>query len=283
MTPRRPRRPAAAAPGTPPASGKPPVARRPARAQPPPLTPAQLLPLRRWNTPTVANALERLSRRDPLELVNRDETRDFMPELGAMVGYAVTVVISGRDPRPRREHPDNFDLYRAYLASIPGPKIVVVQDLDRPHACGAFWGEVGAVNARALGCVGTITDGAVRDVAEMRAAGFKALARRLAVSHAHCWPLRWGVDVEVFGTKVRPGDLLHADAHGFIVIPADGQRRLLEAARFLDDAECDTVIAAGADGSGQSTAELLARMNAAAAAYAARARLVRPSPVFPPA
>jgi 4-hydroxy-4-methyl-2-oxoglutarate aldolase len=229
----------------------------------PALSAAQLHKLKRWNTPSIANALEQVSRADPLKLINLEETRDFMPELGPMVGYAMTVVISGRDPGPKREQPDNFVHYRDYLASRPGPKIVVVQDLDAPACYGAIWGEVGAVTARALGCVGTITDGAIRDLDEMKAAGFKALARRLAVSHAHCWPLRWGVEVEVFGARIRPGQLIHADKHGFIIIPADGRKRLLEAARFMDDNECDTVIAAGTDCAGRTTKELLAAMKAA--------------------
>jgi regulator of RNase E activity RraA len=154
------------------------------------LSPAQLQKLRRWNTPSVANALEQISGADPLTLFNLEETRDFMPELGPMVGVAMTVVISGGDPRPKREQPQNFNLYREYLASRNGPKIVVVQDADRPVCYGSIWGEVGATPMRALGCVGTITDGAIRDLDEMKAAGFKALARRLAESHAHCWPER---------------------------------------------------------------------------------------------
>ncbi|MCC5841679.1 MAG: RraA family protein [Opitutales bacterium] len=238
----------------------------------PPLSTAQLHKLKRWNTPSIANALEQVSRADPLGLINLEETRDFMPELGHMVGYAMTVVISGRDPAPKHEQPENFAHYREYLASRPGPKIVVVQDIDRPACYGAIWGEVGAVTARALGCVGTITDGAIRDLDEMKAAGFKALARRLAVSHAHCWPLRWGVEVEVFGTKVRPGQLIHADKHGFMIIPPDGQKRLLEAARFMDDNECNTVIAAATECAGRATEELLAGMKTAGARFSAATR-----------
>jgi regulator of RNase E activity RraA len=238
----------------------------------PVLTPAQLHKLKRWNTPTIANALEQISRADPLSLVNLEETRDFMPEMGPMVGFAMTVVISGGDPRPKQEQPDNFNRYREYLASLPGPKIVVVQDLDHPRCHGSIWGEVGASQARALGCVGTITEGAVRDLDEMKAVGFKALARRLAVSHAHCWPLRWGVPVEVFGTKVRPGQLIHADKHGFIIIPPDGQKRVLEAARFMDDNECDTVIAAGLESTGRTLKESLAGMKRAGAAFGAHTK-----------
>ncbi len=98
---------------------------------------------------------------------------------------------------------------------------------------------------RALGCVGTITDGAVRDIDEMTDAGFKALARRLCVGHAFVHPVRWGCEVEVFGTKVSPGDLIHADKHGFLVIAPEEQERLLDAATFMDRNECETVIPRG--------------------------------------
>jgi regulator of RNase E activity RraA len=237
-----------------------------------PLTIADLQKLKRWNSPTLANALEQISAADPIAIVNLDETRDFMPETGPMIGYAMTLTISGGDPRPKKEQPDNFRLYREYLASRPGPKIVVVQDIDRPRCYGSIWGEVGASNARALGCVGTITDGAVRDLDEMKDVGFKAIARRLAVSHAHCWPLQWGVEVEVFGTKVKPGQLIHADKHGFLIIPEDAQDRVLAAARFMDDNECDTVIAGGRHPSGRTLPELLDLMNKASAAFGANAR-----------
>ncbi len=228
---------------------------------------ADLLKLKRWNSCTIANALEQISAADPLALVNLDETRDFMPEMGPMVGYAVTAVISGGDPRAKAEHPDNFRRYREYLASVPGPKIVVIQDADRPRCHGSIWGEVGANVARTLGCVGTITDGAIRDLDEMKNAGFKALARRLAVSHAHCWPLRWGCEVEVFGTRVNPGQLLHADKHGFTIIPPDAFARVVEAARFMDDNECDTVITAARNQAGRSLPEILAGMDEAAAGF----------------
>jgi regulator of RNase E activity RraA len=130
---------------------------------------------------------------------------------------------------------------------------------------------VGANHARALGCVGTITDGAIRDLDEMKAAGFKALARRLAVSHAHCWPVSWGEPVQVFGITVKPGQLIHADKHGFIVIPPDGQKRLLEAARFMDDNECETVIPAASVSQGQTTKDILAELKRAATEFGANA------------
>jgi len=139
----------------------------------------------------------------------------------------------------------NLSLYRSRVASVPGPKIVVVQDLDKPLTYGAGWGEVISNLHRALDCVGVIVDGAIRDLDEMCYAGFKALARRLCVSHCHAWPVRWGCEVEVFGTTVKPGQLIHADKHGFVAVPFGEEKKLLEAARFMDTNECMTMIPSG--------------------------------------
>ncbi len=119
----------------------------------------------------------------------------------------------------------------------------------------------------ALGCVGTITDGAIRDVDEMTNAGFKALARRLCVGHAHSVPVRWGCEVEVFGRKVRPGQLIHADKHGFLAVPEEDEPRLLEAARFMDSNECRTVIAAARESTGKTPEETIAALKQAGTGF----------------
>jgi 4-hydroxy-4-methyl-2-oxoglutarate aldolase len=146
-----------------------------------PLTHADFLQLKRWNTPTIYNGWEQITRHDASRHgFNIKPTHDFMPQMGPMVGRAVTVVCEPSNATHPKNNPQAWSEYRRYVASIPGPKIVVVQDLDQPHAVGAFWGEVNSNIPRSLGCVGTIIDGAIRDVDEMNNAGFKALARRLA-------------------------------------------------------------------------------------------------------
>ena len=120
---------------------------------------------------------------------------------------------------------------------------------------------------RALGCVGTIIDGAIRDLDEMNNAGFKALARRLCVGHAACAPLRWGCAVEVFGRTIQPGQLIHADKHGFLAIPPEDEPRLLEAARFMDNNECQTMIAAARSASGKPVDVLVREFDEAAARF----------------
>ncbi|MEW6306797.1 MAG: RraA family protein [Verrucomicrobiota bacterium] len=234
-----------------------------------PLLPhSELLQLKRWNTPTIYNGWEQITRHNPgRDAFNLEECRDFMPQMGPMVGYAVTVVIQPGNPEHRKTNPNAWAEYRAYVASVPGPKIVVVQDLDKPHTLGAFWGEVNSNTHRALGCVGTITDGAIRDLDEMTNAGFKAIARRLCVGHAFNHPVRWNCEVEVFGRKIQPGQLIHADKHGFLAIPSGEEQGLLDAARFMDANECHTVIPAARDSSGKSAAEILAQLAAAGAAF----------------
>lgn len=218
----------------------------------------ELLELKRWNTPTIYNGWEQITSCDASrEGFNVEETRDFMPHMGPMVGYAITLVIEPSNPDHRMANPDAWSEYRNYVASIPGPKIVVVQDLDKPATHGSFWGEVNSNVHRALGCVGTIVDGAVRDLDEMCNAGFKALARRLCVGHAYSCPVRWGCEVNVFGTTIQPGSLIHADKHGFLVVPDDETPGLLDAARAMDSFECQTMIPAARSSTGKSMDQVL--------------------------
>ena len=114
---------------------------------------------------------------------------------------------------------------------------------------------------RALGCVGTITDGAIRDLDEMTNAGFKALAQRLCVGHAHVIPVRWNCEVDVFGTKITPGQLIHADKHGFLAIPPEDEQYLLDAAIFMDTNECETVIRSAREVMGKSIEDILGQLN----------------------
>ena len=111
----------------------------------------------------------------------------------------------------------------------------------------------------------------------MANAGFKALARRMCVGHAFSHPVRWNCEVEVFGRRVKPGDLIHADKHGFLVVPPEDQPGLLDASRFMDANECNTLIPAARNTVGRSLDEICDGIDAAGAAFgvAARAKFQR--------
>jgi 4-hydroxy-4-methyl-2-oxoglutarate aldolase len=224
---------------------------------------AELLQLKRWNTPTIYNGWEQITKHDPAaDAFNLEETTDFMPQMGPMIGYATTLIVELSNKA--HKNAKAWEDYRAYLASVPGQKIAVVQDIDKPNFAGSFWGEVNSNTHRALGCVGTITDGCIRDVDEMTNAGFKALATRLCVGHAHSCPVKWNCEVEVFGRKIHPGQLIHADPHGFLAIPPGEEKGLLKSALFMDRNECETVIPAARNCTGLTKDKLLNQLNEAA-------------------
>lgn len=228
------------------------------------LSHSTLLQLKRWNTPTIYNGWEQITKHDITQTgFNREPTTDFMPEMGPMIGYAVTVKFQPSKKAHVDIYPNAWAEYRKYVASLPSPKIVVVQDLDKPEIIGAFWGEVNSNIHKALGCVGTIIDGAIRDVDEMKNAGFKALAKGLCVGHAYSIPVEWNCDIEVFGRRIEPGQLIHADKHGFLVVPPEDEAELLEASVFMDQNECNTLIPAARSADGKPMQEVLNLINSA--------------------
>lgn len=225
------------------------------------LSHADLLELRRWNTPTIYNGWEAVAEKERLECcMSREEIQDFAPQMGAMAGYAVTVEYVCSDAKTKEENPDCYLKFYEYLAGIPGPKVIIAKDLDAPDMTGSIFGEVTGNAYKALGCVGCIDDGFVRDVDEAAYGGFKMMARRLGVSHTYSCPLRFGNEIEVFGAKVKPGMFIHADKYGFMAIPEEDTEHLVEGTRFMDRNECQTTIPSARDTFGLTKDEVLTQL-----------------------
>jgi regulator of RNase E activity RraA len=197
--------------------------------------PAALLEtLRCFDTPTICNALEIVAPQRRAIGFTRRPLVCVRPELPPMVGFAVTVTYRAAVPPTgtadeRRAH---RIAYYEYVASLPAPSIVVVQDLDDVPGFGAMWGEVNTAIHLGLGAVGVVTNGSVRDIDQF-APGFGALAGSIGPSHAYGSPVGWGAPVDVHGMTVRHADLVHADRHGAVVIPADVAHALPAAVALL--------------------------------------------------
>jgi len=174
--------------------------------------------LRRWDSPTIANALERANARPATAGFMGPEIRPQFPDFGPMIGYAATATIQASKPAEKDRYVDRFEYYE-YIQSVPAPRIMVIHDLDAPHPVGSFWGEVHGNLHRALGCIGVITDGGVRDLGPVRALRFHLFAAEVLVSHAHVHLVDFGKPVKVGGLEVKGGDLLYGDEHGVIDIP----------------------------------------------------------------
>ncbi|HHZ67766.1 MAG TPA: RraA family protein [Alphaproteobacteria bacterium] len=210
----------------------------------------ELAALRALDTPTVCNALEIcLPERRSFGFTTR-HLHCVRPELPPMVGYAKTVTI--RALRPSADGPDiqrkKRVAYYNYVATSPGPTISVVQDLDDGQAgFGCFWGEVNSNVHKTLGCLGTITNGGVRDLSEF-ADGFQALAGSVTPSHANVHVVDVGGEVNVVGMIVKSGDLVHADMHGAVVIPHEVANDVPDAAALMMRREAVVLAAAKATG-----------------------------------
>jgi regulator of RNase E activity RraA len=198
--------------------------------------PADLLAaLRAYDTPTVCNALEIVAPERRAVGFTVEPLVTARPNLPPIVGYARTAAIRARQPTTLdREAIKALRLsYYEYIASGPKPAIAVIQDLDRPtQGYGAFWGEVQSNVHKGLGCLGGITDGSIRDL-DMLAPGFQLLAGRIGPSHAHVHLVAHGQAVNVAGMLVSSGDLVHADRHGAVVIPASVAAKLPDACALL--------------------------------------------------
>ena len=169
------------------------------------------------------------------------------PALPPIVGFARTVTI--RSVRPTSRPADDMrkrrvEYYR-YIANGPQPSIAVIQDLDPNPGFGAFWGEVQSNVHQALGCLGTVTNGSVRDI-PMIPPGFQMLAGSIGPSHAYVHMVEYGGEVNVHGMTVRSNDLIHADRHGDVVVPADKIGEMKKANAGLAEREAKIIKAARA-------------------------------------
>ena len=176
--------------------------------------------IQRLDTCTVSNAIERLNARPRNEgSVSGSAVRCVFPSLPPMLGYAVTGRMrSTTAPVSGRAYHENLHWWR-YVASLPEPRIMVVEDVDENPGAGALLGELHAAIGQALNCVGYVTNGSVRDVAAVEARNFHLFAGSVAVSHMYAHVAEYGEPVKIGGLDICPGDLIHGDRHGVHSIP----------------------------------------------------------------
>jgi 4-hydroxy-4-methyl-2-oxoglutarate aldolase len=191
-----------------------------------PLPSACLAELRALSSCVVASAIETFGVRLRNKGFTDSRLHCVFKELPPTVGYAATACIRSSDP-PMESHSyyERGEWWNSLL-KIPPPRVVVIEDLDRPPGLGAFVGEVHANILRALGCVAFVTNGAVRDLPEVNQTGFQMFAGNVSVSHAYSHVFDFGHTVEIAGLTVRPGDLIHGDLHGVQTIPLEIAERV---------------------------------------------------------
>jgi len=203
--------------------------------------------LRSIDTPTVCNLVEIVTpaRRGAGYTVRHLHCP--FPDLPPMVGFARTVTIKAKDAFGMGDASyiqRRLD-YLDYVAAEPRPSVMVIEDLGEEPGYGAFGGEVQSSVHQALGCLGTVTNGSVRDI-PMIPPGFQMLAGSVGPSHAYVHMVEYGGEVNVHGMTVRSNDLIHADRHGAAVVPADKIGAMKTALVGLSEREAKIIKAARA-------------------------------------
>ncbi len=182
-----------------------------------------------FDTPTIANVIELFDIRPANTGFMDGRIRSQFPELPPMVGFACTASFRSAAP------PEKADIYAGItdqlqlMEQLPGPAVMVFQDLDDPPV-GTTFGEIMCSVYQAFGSVGLITSGGGRDLLQVRKLNYPVFTGATICSHAYCHMLHLGEAVRVGGLTVRQGDLLHGDANGVIQIPKEIASEVAEVA-----------------------------------------------------
>jgi|SRR5580658_1364682 4-hydroxy-4-methyl-2-oxoglutarate aldolase len=201
------------------------------------LTEEDLDALRRFDTCMVSNAIETFDARLRNTGFAGAAIHCIFKDAPPMVGYAATARLrSGEPPIVSGSFHDRADFWNSIL-KIPAPRILVLEDMDEPPGRGAFIGDMHAAILKALGCIGYVSNGAVRELPSVRALGIQLFAGNVAVSHAYAHIFEIGATVKVGGMEVRPGELLHGDRHGVLTVPKRIAARIPHVAAELQRGE----------------------------------------------
>ncbi|QDU82331.1 4-hydroxy-4-methyl-2-oxoglutarate aldolase [Polystyrenella longa] len=177
--------------------------------------------LRSFDTPTVCNAIELFEFRSPAEGYMDRRIASCFPELPPMVGYAATATFRSSVPASPEQVAAGFSFQQLEsFSELPGPAIVVIEDLDDPPA-GATFGDGMCLTYHTFGAVGLVTSGAARDIDNVRALKFPCFSNGVMSGHGHCHFEAVSVPVKVGGMTIHQGDLLHGDCNGIVTIPME--------------------------------------------------------------
>ena len=184
------------------------------------LSAKQLAALTNFDSATIANVIELFGLRSQAAGYTNHTIKAVYPEFPPAVGFAVTATLRTAYPKDSAEYIGGLPKLVAATEAIPEPRMIVIQDLDDPPRAAAY-GEVMVASFQRFACAGLITNGAGRDIQQVRQRRFPCWVSSLIVSHGYSRIIDIQVPVSIGGLSIRPGDLLHADGNGVVNIPAE--------------------------------------------------------------
>ncbi|MEM8689112.1 MAG: RraA family protein [Pseudomonadota bacterium] len=183
--------------------------------------------LTQWDTPTICNALEEIVPERRGFGFTTEALVPLDPDLPPICGFARTALIRAAEPPHESavEQAARRTAYYEHVAEAPAPTVVVIQDIDPRPGIGAFWGEVQTNIHKGLGSLGAVTNGSFRDLKDS-ARGFNLLGGKVGPSHAFVHVVDVACQVTVFGLTLSPNDIVHADHHGAVMVPAEAVTKI---------------------------------------------------------
>jgi regulator of RNase E activity RraA len=203
-----------------------------------PLSPQAIEDLRAMDTPTICNAIETFNIRGRLEGFLGMDIHCLLPDLGSMVGYAVTATVDSTTPEVGQDEQAWLKWMQAMQAS-PKPAVLVFKDIGPQPRKSAHLGEVMGTIARRMGVVGIVTDGGVRDILELKQLRFHCFAAGLSPSHGNPRLIEFNCPVVIDGVRIETGDLLHGDINGVTIVPQTIANQVAAAAAGVRQKEAE--------------------------------------------
>lgn len=200
------------------------------------VTKATLDGLAKYDTPTICNVIELFDIRPRNQGYMDSRVQSCFPEMDPMVGFATTASFRSAMEPPSGDAYGSLDLQLEIMENIPGPAVIVFQDLDDPPVAAVF-GEVMCSIYQGFGAAGLITSGAGRDLLQVKDIGFPVFTGSTICSHGYCHFLHIGIPVRIGGLTVNTGELLHGDANGVTNVPIDIAADILDACEEFIAAE----------------------------------------------
>lgn len=184
------------------------------------MPPQLLTSLAKYDTATICNIIELFEVRPDSVGFMDGRIRSAYPTLPPMVGYATTANFRSAAPPHSGNIYSDLENQLQQISSLPGPAVVVFQDLDDPPV-GATFGEIMCSVYQMFGAIGLVTSGGGRDLLPIEKLKFPVFTGSTICSHAYSHIVDVGRPVRVGGLVVNPGDLLHGDGDGVTSIPLE--------------------------------------------------------------
>ena len=213
------------------------------------IPPDLLKQLKQIDTPTLSNAIEKLEVRSRVSGFASSRLQALTPELGVMCGYVATATSVTMSQEVKPAPTDYYMDLCERLEQVDGPTVVVIQEVGPHREFACVCGDVMANLFGRFGAVGVVANAAVRDLDGIREVPLRVFATGLVASHGNLHFTDVGCPVTVEGLRLHPGDLVHGDQNGLIVVPQEGAERLPELAKEITEREQRIISTATAGGS----------------------------------